>query len=222
MSRLVAFGCSLTQGQGLENMDYNYYSKLSWPYRLADKMNLECINAAVNGSSAKRMWYHILNFDFQPTDTVVILWTHMDRWCVITEEMLLTNTQPMTDWDIYPDDKERYRVRTGQLNITPSRDDELMEMWYGNFHNELDMTLQYYLHVNHAHEWLKDRVKNVYHLKASETERVAFFNNVSFLKTDLNSFRHDYPYAMDNAHPGKECMEEFANRIYNEINLIVN
>ena len=63
MSRLITFGCSLTQGQALE--ENVSYSKLAWPYRLAEKMQLDCVNAGQNGASAKKIWFNILNFKFQ-------------------------------------------------------------------------------------------------------------------------------------------------------------
>ena len=76
MERLVTFGCSLTQGQALEK-DVEY-SKLAWPYVLGQKLNLETVNNGKNGSSIKRIWWDIMNFDFHSSDTVVILWTHID------------------------------------------------------------------------------------------------------------------------------------------------
>lgn len=219
MSRLIAFGCSLTQGQALE--ENISYSKLAWPYRLAEKMQLDCINAGQNGASAKKIWFNILNFEFQPDDIVVILWTHMDRWCIIKETTSLTNTDIDTDWDIYPDMKENYRKNTGQitLDISPnfSKEDKLMYLWFENFHDEYDMDLQYYLHVEHTNQWLKDKCKKVYNLKASELERNAFFSNTSFLSTDIGTIRKQHPRALDNHHPGKEAMEFFAQSVYEEI-----
>lgn len=218
MSRLIAFGCSLTQGQALE--EDIAYSKLAWPFRLAEKMQLECVNQGENGASAKKIWYNILNFKYEPDDTVVVLWTHMDRWCIINKNA--ANQKEYKDWDIYPDIKEKYRLNTGYYgrrmlpNFPP--EDKLMHMWYENFHDEYDMDLQYYLHVAHANTWLKDRVKNIYNLKASELDRYAWFNEVEFLKTSINKIRQQHPKALDNHHPGQQAMEHFANDIYTEIN----
>lgn len=218
MSRLIAFGCSLTQGQALE--ENISYSKLSWPYKLAEIMQLDCVNAGQNGASAKKIWFNILNFEFQADDIVVILWTHMDRWCIITRDTDTTHDSK-TEWDIYPDIKQDYRQNTGQtlININPnfSEEDTLMYLWYENFHDEYDMDLQYYLHVAHANNWLKDRVKNIYNLKASELNRQAFFNEVDFLKTNINYIRRQHPKALDNHHPGPLAMEKFAEYVYQEI-----
>ena len=65
-------------------------------------------------------------------------------------------------------------------------------------HDEYDMDLQYYLHVAHANNWLKDRVKNIYNSKALELNRQAFFNEVDFLKTNINYIRRQHSKALDN------------------------
>tara|TARA_B100000900_G_scaffold112299_1_gene93925 strand:- start:2830 stop:3525 length:696 start_codon:yes stop_codon:yes gene_type:complete len=221
MSRLITFGCSLTQGQALE--DGVEYSKLSWPYKLADKLNLECVNRGQNGASAKKIWFNILNFDYQPDDTVVILWTHMDRWCILYE--MNTGKIEYQDWDIYPDQKDEYRDTTsktdvGLKDLNPglyNEEDKLMLMWYENFHTEIDMTMQYYLHVAHANSWLKNKVSKVYNVKASESNRVAWFNEVPFLETEMDTMQETYPTALDGHHPGALAMEKFAESIYDEM-----
>ena len=60
MNRLIAFGCSNTFGQALEDCwDYEkndvgeYPSKLAWPSVLSKKLDLECHNHALPGASNK-------------------------------------------------------------------------------------------------------------------------------------------------------------------------
>ena len=74
MQRLVTFGCSLTQGQFLDtdSPSDQSYSKLAWPYLLANKLNLKCYNAGINGSSAKKIWHTIANFEFRDDDIVIV------------------------------------------------------------------------------------------------------------------------------------------------------
>lgn len=232
MSRLITFGCSLTQGQALEK-DIAY-SKLAWPYRLAEKMNLECVNMGENGASAKKIWYNIINFNFEPDDTVIILWTHMDRWCIFLdlEDRKYHKKTIANGFDIYPEIKEEYYKNIEQgdkefktKKMTPAQyneDNYWMRTWYENFHTEYDMDLNYYLHVNHANTWLKSRVKTVFHLKASELNRVAEFNETEFLTTSINKIRENYPKALDNHHPGPEAMEAFASEVYSEIKTKLN
>ena len=62
MDRLVAFGCSLTQGQDLpDNYKSQYPSKFSWPQILANKLNLQCINLGKGGASSKEILYKMIS-----------------------------------------------------------------------------------------------------------------------------------------------------------------
>ena len=203
MQRLITFGCSLTQGQALEkNIEY---SKLAWPFLLGQKLNLPVINKGRNGSSVKRIWWDIVNFKFYKSDIVIILWTHFDRWCVIDE-------RGDEDWDIPFDslNQDHTDIQNRMIN-------KQSEAWYKYFHKEYDMTQNAYLHINHADFYLKNKVKHVFHLRASEPNRVADFNETPFLKTDIDQLRLKFPTALDNQHPGIEFQEEFASKIKEEI-----
>ena len=87
MNRLIAFGCSNTFGQALEDC-WNYekkdvgehHSKLAWPSVLSKKLNLECHNHALPGASNKLIMNQIISFPFAPNDTVVIMWSYLDRY----------------------------------------------------------------------------------------------------------------------------------------------
>ena len=78
--RLVAFGCSYTQGIGLNGLDYTYSryydspiesvlkvksaSNDAWPHLLADKLDLECVNLGQGGNSSKFVFQMIREFEF--------------------------------------------------------------------------------------------------------------------------------------------------------------
>jgi len=206
MQRLITFGCSLTQGQALEK-DVEY-SKLAWPFLLGQKLNLSVTNKGRNGSSVKRIWWDIVNFKFDKSDVVVILWTHFDRWCVINEH-------GDEDWDIPFDDSDQdYNDTTDIQNRMINKQSEA---WYKYFHKEYDMTQNAFLHINHADLYLKNKVKHVFHLKASEPDRVADFNETQFLKTNIDEIRNHFPKATDNWHPGIEFQQEYASKIKEEI-----
>ena len=74
MSRLITFGCSHTYGQALKDRETQ-----AWPYLVADKLNLECINQGRMGASITYMYYKLMNFDFQEGDKVVCLWSYPNR-----------------------------------------------------------------------------------------------------------------------------------------------
>lgn len=83
MLRLVTFGCSYTVGVGLPDTwpdRKNEISKLSWPYRLGQLLSLDVDNQAVAGSGNAEIFNKILNYNFQPTDLVVIMWSHFIRY----------------------------------------------------------------------------------------------------------------------------------------------
>lgn len=91
MSRLVAFGCSHTYGEGL------YDPQSAWPHILAQHYKLECVNNGVPASSNKRILSNILNFDFQPNDIVIIYWSHIERWTVFEKNKCRNILPSQTD-----------------------------------------------------------------------------------------------------------------------------
>ena len=102
MTRLITFGCSYTQGIGLDGLDWKahlYYdspresvlkiqsvNKDAWPHLLADKLGLECINLGRGGSGPKYVFQMIREFKFQKTDIVVIQWPSPARYIIWKED----------------------------------------------------------------------------------------------------------------------------------------
>ena len=91
MSRLVAFGCSHTYGEGL------YDPQSAWPHLLAQHYKIECVNNGVPASSNKLILSNILNFDFQPNDIVIIYWSHIERWTVFEKDKCRNILPSQTD-----------------------------------------------------------------------------------------------------------------------------
>ncbi|MEI7463662.1 MAG: hypothetical protein WCK03_04695 [Candidatus Taylorbacteria bacterium] len=84
MSRLITFGCSFTYGHGLPDCNIGddsglNPSKLAWPNLLSDKMNRSVVNLSRGGSGNTEMLWRLLNFDFQPDDFCVIMWSYFIR-----------------------------------------------------------------------------------------------------------------------------------------------
>jgi len=201
MNRLVTFGCSLTYGSALEN------SIDSWPSQLASKWNLGLVNKGVAGSSTKRIWWDILNFKFEKTDTVVILWTHMDRWCVLKDD------DNHIEWDI-PGKIHFYKDRKPKSVLST----KTAEAYYKYLHDDFDMLTQYLCYINHAYTYLQDKVGSQYHVRASQQDITLPFNRVNFLPIDFQEIRENYPKATDDHHPGKEAYAEFVTQINNVVN----
>ena len=84
--RLIAFGCSNTYGEGLEDCwikgPGSKPSKFAWPSVLGTLIEVdEVINVSAPGISNKRIWRDALNFDYRDNDIVFLHWTFVDRDC---------------------------------------------------------------------------------------------------------------------------------------------
>ena len=159
--RLITFGCSYTQGIGLDGgtfQDHEYYrspqdvilyikpaSILAWPQLLADKLNLECVNLGRGGSSPKFTLQMIKEFQFQPSDTVIIQWPAGSRKVVWAEEG--------------SDDSMQYdpRVFTEFSSQTVDKED-----YFKKYNTDFDNLWELGLLIESAHNHLKDITKAVY------------------------------------------------------------
>jgi len=88
IKRIVAFGDSCTRGEGLPDVPEAEYtpdipwSKYSWPELLAAKLEVPCINQGQGAASNRLIAHYLWNFDIQPTDLVVVLWTFPERFYI--------------------------------------------------------------------------------------------------------------------------------------------
>lgn len=98
-SRIVAFGCSHTRGAGIFDVwvDNGYTddaSEYSYVNVLANEAKLPFLNQSVNAASNKQIADLILNFQFEVNDIVYVMWTHIERTCIIKKDM----TWQITPW----------------------------------------------------------------------------------------------------------------------------
>ena len=206
MTRLVAFGCSNTFGQALP--DVRGYennkeiitqgpSKYAWPQILADKLNLECVNLGIRGASNKEIWWKILNYQPVETDIVIILWSWYDRHCIIKDQY-----QPQ---------------RRSILEIGTWKNETTSKVFFKYLYHTYDMQIDFYLRCNHINQFLKNKVKLIRHNNQGKLLINSSFNEIDFLKADMNRIRDMPPKALDNSHPGTEAHKQFAKEVYNEI-----
>jgi hypothetical protein len=98
MSKLFAFGCSFTHGEGLADC-LNYKkdktspirpsvtpSQYAWPALLGKVLDKEVVNLGRPGCSNRYISQKILNTTIQKDDIVVVLWTEYNRTTVITSD----------------------------------------------------------------------------------------------------------------------------------------
>lgn len=73
MNRLITFGCSHTKGS-------NPNSNLQvWGKTVSDHLSLELVNKGIHRASNKLIAHQIRNFNFLPSDTLIVLWSYTVR-----------------------------------------------------------------------------------------------------------------------------------------------
>lgn len=208
MSRLVAFGCSNTYGQGLPDCHFvnpargtepgPHPSKHAWPAKLGKLLNCtEVINCSKPGSSNKQIWNTILNFDFAAEDFVVCHWSLIHRNCIIypNKPLLALGLWPIPEKDI----GDAYRRYITTVNCD---------------HNLMIESCGY---IDHVHRYLSSRVKHLYHVvfKKDEFSQRPQWCSFDFI-TEAGYFNRSFPLALDNAHTGVEGHKELAKDIFNK------
>jgi len=213
--RLVAFGCSYTQGIGLNGLDYTYSryydspiesvlkvksaSNDAWPHLLADKLDLECVNLGQGGNSSKFVFQMIREFEFQETDIVVIQWPQPERHV------------------IWQGDIEGYNTL---LQIAPGYGHAVH--YYRHYYTTFDACYNTALYIENTHTYLKDKCKALYSVSYNDTEQM--IENETLQATfpilaDVGKFfitKLGDDICAD-GHPGKTYHEEFANRMAEKI-----
>jgi len=213
--RLVAFGCSYTQGIGLNGLDYTYSryydspiesvlkvksaSNDAWPHLLADKLDLECVNLGQGGNSSKFVFQMIREFDFQETDIVVIQWPQPERHV------------------IWQGDIEGYNTL---LQIAPGYGHAVH--YYRHYYTTFDACYNTAVYIENTHTYLKDKCKALYSVSYNDTEQM--IENETLQATfpilaDVGKFfitKLGDDICAD-GHPGKTYHEEFANRMAEKI-----
>ena len=201
MSRLIAFGCSFTFGDGLPDCwDHRskfageFHSILSWPNKLGALLEIPIVNVSEPGASNKQIWNSIVNFKFQNDDIVVVLWTNLERHCLIGNNNKITK---FGNWD-----------KTG-----------LSKKYFKMFYDYHNLKNNFHLCSNHCKFYLDSlNIKN-YHLTSQKKhiEDMPKWNIVNFLPIFMNHFREIFPLALDGSHPGVEAHAAFAEKLYSLI-----
>jgi hypothetical protein len=208
MSRLIAFGCSNTFGQGLPDCHFVnkagksypglHPSKHAWPAQLDKLLNIdEVLNMGKPGSSNKQIWNTIMNFKFQPDDFVVCHWSLIHRSCILYEhkDLLALGLWPIPERHI-GESYQRY------LSFADS---------------DYNLMIESCGFIDHAHLFLKNRVKHLYHVvfKKDEFEKKPDWCNFDFI-TEAGYFNLNFPLALDNSHTGVQGHKELAKEIFNK------
>jgi lysophospholipase L1-like esterase len=197
MSRLIAFGCSLTYGHGLADCwdpVSNGYgpepSELAWPNLLAKLLDRECVNQGLCGASNKEIWKQIVEFEFLPSDIVFINWSYLDRYTIFFEN--------------------------GNRRIGPWMNHVFIKPYFNYFHSEIDMNIDFNLRCDHVNYLFEKKNIKCYNSSVAYYTQLKW-NHTKFLNSNIDIIRRNYGVALDGVHPDNFAHEAFAKSVYEEI-----
>ena len=198
--RLIAFGCSNTYGEGLEDCWIKgpgpKPSKFAWPSVLGTLIEVdEVINVSAPGISNKRIWRDALNFDYRDNDIVFLHWTFVDRDCF---------------FGIVP------KIGPWLAKNGPSK------IYYRYFWSNLDRHYDLFNRADHVDRYLTSKKIKHYNIQTTGSnsmggdpytpEEIPNWCEVDFLP-GINLFNRDR--ALDEMHPGPLTHKTFANNVFN-------
>ena len=200
MSRLIAFGCSLTKGAGLPDIydkKTNYHnpktggSKYAWPQIIANLGNFECINLGYNASSNKLIANNILDFQFEYHDLCIIMWTFPLRHAIL--------------------DKNKWVF----IHPTSNKWKEISDNYYKHQHNSYDAMLNT-MHYIMLAKYHLDRM-NIKTINLSIKEYNVIDKQWFKAKMHNKYFLNYAGVCEDGYHPSIEAHKKFGNDIWENI-----
>ena len=188
----MTFGCSLTRGHALDNPEQE-----CWPAVLANCLGRTLVNTATSGASNKRIWHTVINYNFDPDDIAITLWTYENRMAVIKEDGID---------DILPFNTF---FKSREMNH------------YKFTYNEYDSNLMSKLFASHTNLSLNS--KNVAHYNLIIHPRnigiVSLFDNtIDHIPIYFDEIWQRYPLANDNSHPGRLAHKELGEKLFEYLN----
>ena len=194
--RLVAFGCSNTYGLALPQEfiddEVPLTSKYAWAAVLSNRLGVECVNKGIPGASNKLISHMISNTPLYSTDIVVVLWSYIDRWCVI-ENPNYNEHNPALNY-----------------NIAPWISNKRSKYYYKLIYNETDHRLDTNYRIDYANLYLNN--KGIKHYQSS----CGSIDHPLLLDIKFQELKN-IDYAADNQHAGIEAHKAIAETFYKRI-----
>lgn len=200
IDRILAYGCSLTAGQGLNDPNK------AWVNLLSRKLNIEVINYGIPGASNKKIWKRILDTDFKTNDAVIVQWSYTSRFCFFNKDNDIDILNAMIYQDETSKDKKKFLTK-----------------FYTEYYSYYDAAIELLNRANYINYYLKEKnipvIHNqIYVLEEYDELKTQNWNNVDILNLfDVDELKHKYPLAADNMHPGEKSNEIISELYYNEI-----
>ena len=212
MSRIIAYGCSNTYGEGLpdcwvKNNAGPNPSKFAWPHLLADKMNLECINLSKPACSIKYMANKVLETKFREDDIVVFMWTYFSRYCFFQDNGL----------------EKRLLINDIENKGLDSRNRRYSRKYYQTFHTNENAIIDGYMRINFIKNYLDSKDIINHHYTCHEATKGFNLREPNWSIVKIPNIRFSFlDKALDNVHPGIESQKQLAKEIYEDITVGAN
>lgn len=171
---IIAFGCSNTYGTSLDNPETE-----SWPY------HLNAVNKGIPGASNLQILWNILNYNFNPDDVVITMWTIVNR-----------------DY-MFPDT---------QLGVWQTTD--LAKDWI-NVQNEYDSIVKSWLYIDYANLYLQSKQIKSYNFAVDYdllNKHKPKHINTTLLDAKVDRYKF-LDRAKDKMHPGPKAHKNISDRI---------
>ena len=220
MSRLVVFGCSNTEGQGLINPKEEVWGAL-----LAQHLGRDLVNNAKQGASNKYIAHSINEFAFKPDDLAIIAWSYLNRSCVLRKSLRVKNEVVGTNLRVKNEVvgtnlRVKNEVVGTNLSATgASTGFEESVCYFKYFYDDYDSNFTNGVFMDFSIDLLLSKeieFKQIFN-NPSETPNLRHKNTNTFPFV-FRDFFDNYPRAADNAHMGPEGNEVLASFIYKKIN----
>lgn len=177
MKRLVVFGCSITEGCGLENPEQERWSQL-----LSEYLNLELVNNGIVAGSNKLITHSIANFEFKYDDLVIVQWTFKDRTSILKSKDEYNNCIPQLVKHI-PECKTYYR----------------------DFHHDYDTMFMFKVFVEYSINLLiQEKVKYRQFFVSKQNMPDTPYTKLNAIPFFYREIHHGHKLAPDGKHVGKE------------------
>jgi len=201
MKRLLAFGCSNTQGEGLPEFSVNPRtpSRFAWPQLLADCLDRTCVNQGYSGASNKLITNLILDETYQTDDIVIVLWSSFAR-----THLFLDNGDKMR---LVPADCYR-KESASKLREWNKK---LSKLYYMHFYTDKNHHRDNLIEINFAKQFLDSKGIENYHFCWEKIEHELPHWNQTEIK--LINLHRELGITEDKLHPSKLAHKQISRDI---------
>lgn len=224
MSKLIAFGCSLTYGAGLPDCwDKKLLSatespsNLAWPALLGNKLNLDVVNLSRCGNSNKHIWLSVLKYkNFSKKDIVIIAWSLNNRFAIIKDYNAFNPAITLRLPDI--------KLGKKWLNDR-GLNKKMIESYFHYIYDDYDSKFDLFQKISHIDLYLKAQgIQKIYHTSSFEHEisippdiDISNWYNPNIIPLHIMEEKDKFEPALDGMHPGEDAQRYFADKMFEYI-----